>query len=103
MMRARRARWFTGADAMYADLDDIFLTMEGIAQWAGYAWLVDPKGGGLSPAAALPGMRRGGRQWSQDEGLAILLVVDRLSPGWPTRAFAPEPAMALGLLSAAVR
>lgn len=101
MMQARRARYLTGDNAKLLELEDIFLTMEGIAQWAGYAWLVHPQGANLTPAVALPGMRRGGRQWSQDEGLAIFLVVDRLVPNWQQRAFAAVPASALDMLALA--
>ena len=100
-MRARGARFFTGENAKLPELEDIFLTMEGIAQWAGYSWLIHPQGLGIAPEAALPAMRRGGRQWSQDEGLAIFLVVDRLVPDWQARAFAAEPATAMELLALA--
>jgi len=75
--------------------------MEGVAEWAGYSRLIHPQGLGIAPEVALPGMRRGGRQWSQDEGLAIFLVVDRLVPDWQARAFAAEPATAMELLALA--
>jgi hypothetical protein len=47
-------------------------------------------------------VRRGGRQWSQDQGLALLLVVDRLLPGWQQRAFRDPDWRAERLLAAAV-
>jgi hypothetical protein len=100
-MRARHARYFTGGNEKLAPLDDIFLTMEGIAQWAAYSWLVDENGGRFAPDAAVPGMRRGGRQWSQDQGMAIFLLIDRLVPNWQERAFADEPATAMELLALA--
>jgi hypothetical protein len=100
-MRARGARFFTGEHAKLSELEDIFLTMEGIAQWAGYRWLIHPRGAGIAPEVAVPAMRRGGRQWSQDEGLAIFLVVDRLVPRWQARAFAAQPATAMELLALA--
>jgi hypothetical protein len=102
LMRARRARFFTGEHARLLELEEIFLTMEGVGQSAGYAWLTHPRGGAIAPDTALPGMRRGGRQWSQDEGLAIVLVVDRLVPDWQARAFAAVPATTLDLLALAV-
>ena len=101
-MRARSARFFTGEHASLSELEDIFLTMEGLAQWAGYSWLIHPHGAAIAPDAALRGMRRGGRQWSQDEGLAIFLVVDRLVPDWQARAFETTPATASDLLDRAV-
>jgi hypothetical protein len=93
----RRRTYFAGADAIFAEAEAIFLTMEGIAQWAAYAWLIDPSGGSMAPAEALPFLRRGGKRWSQDEGLALLLVLDRLSPGWPAKLLAPEPINAIEL------
>jgi hypothetical protein len=102
-MQARRARWFTGDDARYADLEDAFLTLEGVGNFAALSWLADPAGGGIAPERALASFRRGGRFWSQDEGLAIFLVVDRLVPGWQARAFAPQPATALELLAEAAK
>ena len=101
-MRARRARWFTGEREGFAELDDIFLTMEGMGQWLIYRYFVSPEGGTVPPAQALSAVRRGGRWWSQDEGLALILVVDRLLPGWQQRAFRDPDWRAERLLAAAV-
>jgi hypothetical protein len=101
MIQARRARWFVGADAKYADLEDAFLTLEGIGNYAAFSWLTDPEGGGFARDVALGQFRRGGRYWSQDEGLAVFLVVDRFVPDWRARAFAPKAATALELLAEA--
>jgi hypothetical protein len=101
-MRARRARWFTADKAAFAPMDDVFLTIEGMGQWLIYQYFRSPEGGGLSPADALRGVRRGGRWWSQDEGLALILVVDRLLPGWQSRAFRDPDWRAERLLAAAV-
>jgi hypothetical protein len=79
LLETRRGTFFTGADAVYADAEDLFLTLEGAGQFAVYQWLVDRRGGGLSAAEALAVTRRDGRQWSQDQGLALFLVLDRLA------------------------
>ncbi|MEZ5959234.1 MAG: hypothetical protein R3C30_02250 [Hyphomonadaceae bacterium] len=102
-MEARRAQFFVGDNAKLLDLDDVFLTMEGLGQWVGYAWLVHPEGGGFAPDVALTGLRRGGTKWSQDEGLALFLVIDRLLPDWQTQAFGDNPASGRQLLELAVR
>jgi hypothetical protein len=102
MMRARQVRWFTDELEVFGVLDDAFLSFEGAGQWVGYAWLIHPRGGGVRPDAALAGMRRGGRKWTQDEGLALFLVLDRLLPGWPSRVFGQHQAGATELLTAAV-
>jgi hypothetical protein len=98
MMDRRRAAHFAGADSVFADAEDVFLSLEGTGQWMAYAWLVDPRGAAMPPATALPYMRRGGRRWSQDEGLALLLLVSRLSPAAPSRLFATRPTTIIPLL-----
>lgn len=98
----RRAKYFRGVDAIYADAEDLFLSMEGVGQWAGYLALVDSAGGGMPSAQALPFMRRGGRHWSQDEGLALLLVLDRLAPAAPAALFGSSPSTVLEQLRIAV-
>jgi hypothetical protein len=103
LIDARRNEFFVGTDAIYADAEDLFLTMEGLAQWFGYRWLVDPRGGAMSAADALPFMRRGGRRWSQDEGLALLLVLERLTPSAAGTMLDGSPVTVLEALRAAVR
>jgi hypothetical protein len=101
-MRARHARWFTGDAAMFAALDDIFLSMEGVGQFAAYAWLAHPEGGGLSREAAIAKMLGRRKWWTQDEGLALFLAVDRLLPEWPQLGFAVPALGATAILERAV-
>jgi len=89
--RTRPARFFTGENAKWEELEDAFLTLEGIAQWAAWSWLTDPKGGGVDKARALTEFRRGGRFWSQDEGFLVMLAVDRFVPRWREYAFDAQP------------
>lgn len=96
-LRARRARHFTGANAHWALIDDMSLTTEGLGQWVAYKWLTE--GRGLAPSLVLSKMR--GPFWSQEQGLATFLIVDRLVPGWQARLFAPSPATAEQLLALA--
>lgn len=102
LIRARHARWFTEDNAAFAELDQVFLTMEGMGQWLIWRYLLSPAGGGHAPEQALAAVRRGRGQWSQDEGLALILVVDRLLPGWQARAFTDPDWRAVNLLEAAV-
>ena len=102
LIEARRAKWLSGEAAPLGELEDIFLTMEGAGQFAGYAWLAQPDGGGLDRKSALAGMRRG-KRWSQDLGLALFMAIDRLSPSWPDDGFAASPRTVLALLRAAVQ
>lgn len=102
MTRARRARWFTGDQAILNAADDVFLTFEGSGNWAAWTWLADPRGGGLTPAEATAFVRGSGSPWSQDQGLAIMLTLERLTPDWPGRAFGPEGATADVLIEQAL-
>lgn len=101
-MAARRALWFRGPDALYAEADDVFLTLEGTGNWSAWMWLTDPRGGRLSPTEATAFMRGGRNRWSQDEGLGIMLAVDRLTPDWPALVFAPHGPTADGLIARAL-
>lgn len=102
MMRVRRARWFTGPDAKWAELEDVFLTLEGAGQWTAYRYLVDKRGGGLAADRALTQIRANRSWWSQEQGLGLFLVLDRLAPEWKARVFRPTPVSARELLEAAV-
>jgi len=103
MMRRRQARWFTGDKAVFATLDGVFLALEGVGQWTAYAWLAHPEGGGLDRDAAIQRMLGRRRKWTQDEGLALFLVVDRLLPEWPALEFSVPSMGALDLLERAVQ
>lgn len=102
LMDARQKKFFVGEDAWLRPYDDLFLTMEGFGQWAAYSWLSDAKGAGMTADAAKKRMRGSGKWWSQDEGLALFLVIDRLVPDWAPRAFGSPPALGIELLREAV-
>lgn len=86
-MRARQKRWYSGRDEYLTAAEDIWLTMEGSAQWAGYAWLVDAKGANLPRAVVVRSFTKG-KWWSQVEGFAMFLALDRLTGGsWRAHAF----------------
>lgn len=88
LMHARHARWFIGPDAHLSEAEVIWLTLEGAGQWAGYRWLIDPNGGGVSEEIAMAHFARRGRWWSQNEGIALALALDRIAgPRWRRHAF----------------
>lgn len=97
-LRQRRADYFRGDLTWLGELEDVFLYMEGAANWAAYHALLAQ---GVAPQKALPRLRRGGRYWSQDVGLALFLVIDRLLPDWQTTAFGNNPGTAIALLESA--
>jgi hypothetical protein len=100
MIEARRARYFTGDNAVYAEVEDLFLNMEGLGNWVAYRVAVRE---GLSEADAIDFVRRGRNRWSQDEGLAAFLVIDAMLPDWRGRVLEGKPASVLQLLSETAR
>lgn len=100
MMRQRRARYFSGAKAVYAEIESQFLLLEGVGQWASYQLNKARAGGNHAEVVRL--VRDDRRFWSQDQGLAILMLVDALVPGWQERVFSSDPASPLDLLEAAL-
>ena len=100
LMRARQRRWYTGADIYLTAADDIWLTMEGSAQWAAYQWVIDPRGGGVPPAQT---QFRTGKWWSQVQGFALFMALDRLAgDSWKRHAFGDGAKTGLQMLDEAI-
>jgi len=86
LMRERQARWFVGDDAYFVEAEDIWLTFEGAGQWTAYQWLIHPRGGARPPAEVMARFKKG--PWSQTEGFAIVMALDRIAgPRWKRHAF----------------
>lgn len=94
----RQQAWY-GSEPWLAEVEDVFLAMEGAGQYASYAWLIDEKGGGRTPEQAHEMLKT--RWWTQEEGLALMILVTRLVPDWRERVFGPQPQTASDLLTAA--
>jgi hypothetical protein len=102
LMRARQARWMVGEDAYLVEAEDLWLTFEGAGQWVAYQFQIHPRGGGLAVAETMPRFARG-RQWSQTEGFAVVLALDRLAgPRWKRHAFGDGEQTVLEMLDAAL-
>lgn len=103
LIAERQSRWFTGQDAYLAEAEDVFLTLEGSGQWQGFEWLISSDGAALAPDAAMSGFGRRSKWWSQKEGLALFLVVDRLyGPAWRGDVFGPGTLTGLQWLDSAL-
>ena len=101
LMRERQGRWYK--EAYLAPAEDIWLTMEGSAQWAGYEWLIAPHGGGYQPSVAQSGFASRGKWWTQKEGFALFMALDRLTGGkWKSHAFGDGAETGLEMLDAAL-
>lgn len=79
LMKQRQHKYFRGEYEKLNEIDDFFLTMEGLGQYSMFLWLTNPKGGNVKRETAIEGVRRGGKWWSQDEGFALFLILDKLT------------------------
>ena len=96
----RRVRVYGGTDAPWARIEQILLDMEGAAQWAAMAHVSNTARLGV---LGRRNVVRGSRQyWSQEQGLALYLVLDALVPDWTARMFSANPPSSLELLQAAL-
>lgn len=88
LAQARHDRWFSGELAYLKEAEDVWLTLEGSAQWLGYRWLMDRSGGARSPEEAANGFGLRGRWWSQRHGFALFAALERLQGAeWKKHAF----------------
>ncbi len=99
-MRKRKSRFFKGSYSPLNEIEDLFLTMEGLGQFTMYSWFVHPKGGNMTREKAIRGTRRGKNWWSQDEGFLLFLVLEQLSgpENWAYRMFGTETVSVISLI-----
>lgn len=102
LMLDRQARWMVGDDAYLVEAEDIWLTFEGAGQWTGFQWLVHPRGGAQPEAEVLARFTKG-RQWSQTEGFAVVMALERLvGPEWKRHAYGDGAQTVLEMLDHAL-
>lgn len=95
--RQRHERYFSGSNGVYAEIEGLFLTMEGAAQWAAYR-LTKTRGDSGRELPALNLVRDNRKYWSQDQGLALFVLLDSMVPGWQQRMFDTLPPSPFALL-----
>jgi len=100
-IKARREQFFGGESAPWAFVEQVMLDLEGAAEFAelSYLRLANPR----TPPARLLQRVRGDRAfWSQDEGLALFLLLDALHPGWTGETFSGDARSAIDLIEIAL-
>jgi hypothetical protein len=102
LIRARRARYFVNDLSLWGELEQHFLDLEGVAQWAQFAQARNGPYRYMPLKDALDRFRSGEQYWSQDEGLAIFLALDAMVPDWQRMIFSADPPTSLDLLTRAV-
>lgn len=103
VIRKRKERFFVGDRAGYSDLEDIFLAMEGLAMWVQYRTARARAPAGEEWLKTLITLSERHEAWSQEEGLGLFLLIDRLAPGWQTRFLSPHFPSPFAVLSEAIR
>jgi len=101
-IEARRSAYQRGEHSNLLRLEDLFLTVEGAAQWAGYSWLISSGGASLDESTAMKEFGRRSRFWSQNQGLALFLVLDRFSEDWKKAVYGDGSRTVLELLDQAL-
>jgi hypothetical protein len=108
LVRARRERFYRGDDAVFAELEDLFLNLEGLAIWSHFRLALAsptvrflPDFESQDAAALIEHARQRQGYWSQEEGFALLLLLDRLASDW-RRPLLDELASPVELLAAAL-
>jgi hypothetical protein len=99
----RKERFFVGGKDGYSDLEDIFLAMEGLAMWVQYRTARERAPSGEEWLKTFITLSERHDAWSQAEGLALLILIERLAPGWHARFLAPDFPSPFTVLQEAVR
>lgn len=103
LLRERQTKYLSPENKILVEMDDIFLTMEGLGQFMIVSWLTNPKGGNYPLDIAIKATRRGGKWWSQDEGLALFLILDKMTnPNWKTM-FSDHPVNVIQLIEKEIK
>ena len=107
LMRERWDRYYVGDLSRWSELEQVFLDLEGIAQWVAF----HVRWGGETGASGAPGslfdrllrrFRDNREFWSEDQGLLLIIALDAIVPDWQRQLFAPNAPTAYELLSRAV-
>jgi len=101
MMAERRRRFLSGPNQPWAEADRLFLAMEGMGQWLIYRWINGATPRAVPTAASLEPVRRGRKWWTQEQGLALFLLLDRFSPDWRRNQATADPTRLDALLARA--
>lgn len=99
--RSRHNKYFTGKYESLKNIDEFFLTMEGLGQFTMYAWLTHKNGANLPTETAVAGVRRGKNHSSQEEGFALFLILAQFSdPGnWAKQMFGDKTESVITLIN----
>lgn len=96
-IKARREKFYGGEAAPWSFVEELLLDLEGAAEFAELSYLRFTVTY-IPPQRLLERVRGDRAFWSQDEGLALYLLLDALRPDWPGQTFTADPRTALDLI-----
>ncbi len=86
----RQYRFYVGAYRGWSEMEDVFLGLEGSAMWVQFQSSLQLAPKGQSWLDTLIQLSQRTDAWSQSEGLAMFLLLDRFHPGWQSEFFGTE-------------
>lgn len=89
-LKDERNKLFARDSIGYKYLDDIFLSLEGSAMWVQYQVTLRHAPKKQSWQETLNWLLERTSSWSQEEGLGLFLLINRLIPNWESRFFNEE-------------
>lgn len=100
LMNQRHKTYFKAHYRELQKVEDFFITMEGFGQYSMYLWLIHPKGGNYNRQVAIEGVIKNKKWWSQEEGFAMFLVMDKVSKSkkWTKKMFSQKSATITSIL-----
>jgi hypothetical protein len=81
----RKERFFVGDKAGYSNVEDVFLALEGTGMWAQFKTARARAPQQEDWLTTLIRLSEKTDAWSQEEGLGLFLLMDRLVPNWQRR------------------
>lgn len=90
LAKQRRTKFFVGDFAPFDELDDSFLALEGSAMWVQFQVMKKNPPNKQTEYQTLGWLVERTNSWSQEEGLAMFLIIDKLVPDWKSGFFERE-------------
>ena len=86
----RKKDFFSGDSLGYSKMEDIFISLEGSAMWMQYKTMLRNVPAGMDKEGSLSWLLQRTASWSQEEGLALILLIDKFDPNWKQQFFGKE-------------
>lgn len=99
----RHKQFFTGNNTPFQKIEGLFLNMEGIAEWVRFKYHQNDPEWPMNDEEILSFLRGSDNNWSQDEGLALFLLLDKILPQWQDRVLGPDMPSPFDLLRESIK